>query len=108
MMNQILKTIDITAKRDTFNIVAKNIRSNVHIVTINSDLFFKSEENWNTYINLKLLKENVSIYEIKSIHGHDAFLIEYSQLSKLLKPVFQRQEETIAMEKSSNVNTNNL
>ena len=33
-------------------------------------------------------KENVTIGELKSNDGHDAFLIEYQQLIKLLKPVF--------------------
>ncbi len=88
MMNQILRTIDITRDRGSFIEVAKTIKSNIHIITINSDLFFKTEDNWNTYINLKLHKENVTIHEIKSIHGHDAFLIEYSQLSKLIAPIF--------------------
>ncbi|WP_460219928.1 alpha/beta fold hydrolase [Psychroserpens sp. MEBiC05023] len=89
LMNQILKTIDITKERGTFNEVTRNIKSSIHIVTIPSDLFFKSEENWDTYVDLKLIKDNVSISEIKSIHGHDAFLIEYEQLNKILKPIFQ-------------------
>ncbi|WP_452223313.1 alpha/beta fold hydrolase [Lacinutrix chionoecetis] len=89
MMNQVLKTIDITGNQDDFDQIATNIKSNIHIITINSDLFFKAEENWNTYIRLKQNKENVTIGEIKSIHGHDAFLIEFEQLSRLLAPVFK-------------------
>ncbi len=93
MMNQILRTIDITKNRGAFVEVAKTIKSSIHIITINSDLFFKAEDNWNTYIDLKLHKENVSIHELKSIHGHDAFLIEYNQLSKLLAPIFNSKKE---------------
>ncbi len=93
MMNQILRTIDITKNRASFVEVAKTIKSTIHIVTINSDLFFKAEDNWNTYIDLKLHKENVNIHEVKSIHGHDAFLIEYGQLSKLLAPIFNSKTQ---------------
>ena len=93
MMNQILKTIDITRNRGNFVEVAKTISANIHIVTINSDLFFKAEDNWNAFIDLKLHKDNVSIHELKSIHGHDAFLIEYNQLSKLLEPIFNSNTE---------------
>lgn len=89
LMNQILKTIDITKNRESFDKVLGSISSNIYMVTIPSDLFFKSEENWNTYVDLKLIRDNVSISEIKSIHGHDAFLIEYEQLDKILKPIFQ-------------------
>jgi homoserine O-acetyltransferase len=91
LMNQILRTIDITRGRTSFNDVVSKISSNIHIVTINSDLFFKAEENWETYVDLKLLKDNVSINEIKSIHGHDAFLIEFAQLSKFLAPIFDTE-----------------
>lgn len=93
MMNQILKTIDITSKRSVFVEVAKTIKASIHIITINSDLFFKAEENWDTYVELKLVKDNVTIGEIKSIHGHDAFLIEFDQLVKLLKPIFKVSEK---------------
>jgi len=89
MMNQILKTIEITKNEDDFKLVASRIQSDIHIITINSDLFFKAEENWETYVDLKMVKDNVTIGEIKSIHGHDAFLIEFDQLSKLLKPIFE-------------------
>ena len=88
LMNQVLKTIDITRDRDSFCEVASAIKSNIHIITIPSDLFFKAEENWNDFIDLKLIKENVNISEIKSIHGHDAFLMEYQQLATILKPIF--------------------
>lgn len=91
LMNQILRTIDITRDRASFNHVVSKISSNIHIVTINSDLFFKAEENWETYVDLKLIKENVYIDEIKSIHGHDAFLMEFAQLSKFLAPIFETE-----------------
>ncbi|MEM6514779.1 MAG: alpha/beta fold hydrolase [Bacteroidota bacterium] len=91
LMNQILRTIDITQDRDNFMEVASKIESNIHLVTINSDLFFKAEENWNTYVELKSVKENVYISEIKSVHGHDAFLIEFNQLSNFVKPIFNSE-----------------
>ena len=40
MMNQVLKTIDITNRRGSFIEVASQIKSNIHIVTINSDFVF--------------------------------------------------------------------
>ncbi len=95
MMNQILRTIDITDGKFDFVEVAKTIESHIHIVTINSDLFFKPEENWSTYVELKGIKDNVSIAEIKSIHGHDAFLIEYQQLIKILKPIFSPKAQLL-------------
>ncbi|WP_179004729.1 alpha/beta fold hydrolase [Winogradskyella forsetii] len=94
MMNQILRTIDITAGRGDFLDVASKIESDIHIITINSDLFFKAEENWNSFVELKSRKENVNIHEIKSIHGHDAFLIEFDQLERFLKPIFKIKVKT--------------
>jgi homoserine O-acetyltransferase len=83
MMNQVLRTIDITQGKKDFIEVASKIKSNIHIVTIDSDLFFKSDENWETYVDLKKYKENVTISEIQSIHGHDAFLIEFDQIQNI-------------------------
>ncbi len=101
MMNQVLRTIDITNNRGSFLEVASKIKSDIHLITINSDLFFKSNENWDTYVELKSVKDNVTIGEIKSIHGHDAFLIEFHQLTALLKPIFN----TLKTEKKSEDHT---
>ncbi len=94
LMNQILRTIDITFNRGLFLDVASAISSDIHIITINSDLFFKPEENWTTFVDLKSVKDNVTINEIKSIHGHDAFLIEFDQLQRFLKPIFSSDSIT--------------
>ena len=72
--------------------IRDRIKSNIHIITINSDLFFKAKENWDTYVDLKLHKDNIYISEIQSIHGHDAFLIEYDQVQAILEIVFKPQE----------------
>ena len=89
MMNQLLKTIDITRNRASFEEIASKIEADIHIVAINSDLFFTANENKATYQELKKYKNNVSYQEIVSIHGHDAFLIEYQQLDNLLAAIFQ-------------------
>jgi homoserine O-acetyltransferase len=83
-----LKTIDITRNKGTFEEIAAKIEADIHIIAIDSDLFFTAQENKATYEELKKYKNNVSYQEIKSIHGHDAFLIEYKQLDNLLSAIF--------------------
>lgn len=89
MMNQLLKTIDITRNTASFEEIASKIEADIHIIAIDSDLFFTADENKATYQELKKYKSNVTYQEIVSIHGHDAFLIEYKQLDNLLAAIFQ-------------------
>ncbi len=89
MMNQILKTIDITEGGENFLRVAEQIESEIHIISIDSDLLFKAAENRRTYTELNKIRGDVTFNEIKSIHGHDAFLIEYKQLQKIFEPIFR-------------------
>ena len=98
LMNHLLTTIDISGGTGDFLGAAKNIKGNIHIVAVNSDWFFLADENWDTYVDLSLLKKEVSIHEIKSIHGHDAFLIEDRQLANFLRPIFH--PENIKNEKN--------
>lgn len=88
LMNHLLTTIDISQGNGDLINAAARIKSDIHLITVNSDNFFLPADNWDTYVNLSLIKNNISIHEIRSIHGHDAFLIEYSQLAEFLKPVF--------------------
>jgi homoserine O-acetyltransferase len=92
-MNHLLKTNDITRGRKDFLQLAKNINSTIHIISVDSDYFFIAHENKETYHQLKEIKENVYYNEIKSIHGHDAFLIEFEQLSQILSPIFNKQKQ---------------
>lgn len=94
LMNHLIKTIDITRNRTDFLEVAKEIQSNIHIISVDSDYFFTADEDKETYKMLRTIKQNVFYNEIKSIHGHDAFLIEYDQLNSILNPLFINTKQT--------------
>ncbi len=88
LMNQLLKTIDVTKDRaDDFNVLER-IDANIHIVGVDSDLFFTAEENRQTHKQLAVTHPNVTYSEINSVHGHDAFLMEYEQLEKIIEGIF--------------------
>ena len=87
-LNHILGHIDITKGRGDFKEVAGLIASNIHIISVDSDMFFTLAEDEETYEQLKQVKDNISHGVINSDHGHDAFLIEFDQLSELLKDIF--------------------
>lgn len=87
-LNYILANIDITEGRGSFKEVAAAIQSDIHIISVNSDMFFTEEEDRITYKELLEVKQNVTHGVIDSAHGHDAFLIEFEQLRKLLNKVF--------------------
>ncbi|PZO29904.1 MAG: bifunctional aspartate kinase/homoserine dehydrogenase I [Flavobacteriaceae bacterium] len=93
MMNQLLKTIDITRNRESFEAIISEVEANIYIIGINSDLFFTASENKETYEEIKKFKNNVFYSEIESQHGHDAFLIEYEQLENLLEVVFKNKKD---------------
>ena len=92
LMNQLLKTIDVSKGRNDSEIL-KKIDANIHIIGVDSDLFFTAEENKETYKKLAISNPNVTYNEINSMHGHDAFLIEYKQLEKIIEPVFKDSSE---------------
>jgi homoserine O-acetyltransferase len=93
LMNHLLKTNDITRNRKSFLSLAQEINSNIHLIAVDTDYFFTADENRETYRILKPIKENVFYHEIESIHGHDAFLMEYDQLAKILAPIFNKQKQ---------------
>ena len=97
LMNQLLKTIDVTKNGEKKIEILNQINANIHIIGVDSDLFFTAEENRETHKNLALTKENVTYNEIKSVHGHDAFLMEYDQLQKIIAPIFNKEYNTKKM-----------
>ena len=88
LMNQLLKTIDITSDAKNILNLLISIEAEIHIISIESDLFFVNKKN-KKIINLAQKgKNNLYYHQIRSIHGHDAFLIEYDQLNSILGSIF--------------------
>ncbi|MBQ0151829.1 MAG: alpha/beta fold hydrolase, partial [Chryseobacterium sp.] len=68
VVNHLLTTINVTPEE------LENISAEISIVSIDSDLFFPAFENKKTFDFLIHKNRNTNYFEIKSIHGHDAFL----------------------------------
>jgi len=89
MMNHLLSTIDITRSGElNFEDIVSKIKGNIFIVSVDSDLFFTDYQNRETFYKACRIKDNIFFKTIKSVHGHDAFLIEFDQLNELLSNVF--------------------
>ncbi|RPG65215.1 MAG: alpha/beta fold hydrolase [Flavobacteriaceae bacterium TMED121] len=87
-MNHLLASVDVSRNGKSFESVIQSIESDIHLVAINSDIFFTSEEDKKTFKIGKNLKKKIYYYEINSIHGHDAFLIENKAISKIFGKIF--------------------
>ncbi|HLV13757.1 MAG TPA: bifunctional aspartate kinase/homoserine dehydrogenase I [Xanthomarina sp.] len=93
LMNQLLKTIDVTKGGQYSFKILHRIQANIHIIGVDSDLFFTAEENRETQKHLALTHPYVTYNEIQSIHGHDAFLIELEQLEKIISGIFKPESK---------------
>jgi len=94
LMNQLLRTIDVTRDGEQKFIALQNSDTSIHIVGVDSDLFFTAKENKDTFKQIAQANSNVTYGEIQSLHGHDAFLIEFDQLEKLLDNIFNTNGKT--------------
>ena len=93
LMNQLLKTIDVTRNGFDEFMALQNSNTKIHIIGVNSDLFFTAQENKETYRRIAQVNSNITYGEVQSLHGHDAFLIEFKQLENLLKSVFPSEND---------------
>ena len=83
LMNHLLMNIGADERK------LEKILAEIHLISVDLDLFFPAFEIKNCYQKLKKNKENVFYHEIKSIHGHDAFLMEYEQLESILRKIIE-------------------
>ena len=87
-MNKLLSSTDITRDGESFTSKISNIKSSIHIVSVDSDIFFLPDEDYETYLIAKKNNLDITNHIIKSIHGHDAFLIETKQISDIFIKIF--------------------
>lgn len=71
------------------------------MVAIDTDYLFTLKEQWAVYKLLRRRKKDINFHKINTIHGHDAFLIEYQQLNQFLNPIFKKESN----EKRNKINT---
>ncbi|GEN75106.1 alpha/beta fold hydrolase [Chryseobacterium hagamense] len=81
LMNHLLMNINADETK------LKDITSGIHLISVDTDLFFPASEMRMCYRKLKENKKRVFCHEIQSIHGHDAFLMEYEQLNTIIKNI---------------------
>ncbi|EFK38042.1 putative homoserine O-acetyltransferase [Chryseobacterium gleum ATCC 35910] len=85
LMNHLLMNINADET------VLENIQARMRMISVDSDLFFPASEIRMCFENLKEKNKDVSYHEIQSIHGHDAFLMEYQQLNNIIKNILQEK-----------------
>lgn len=89
MMNHLLASINIEREGQTAQEIIKSITAEVHLIAIDSDLFFTPVEDQKTVDFSKKFKQDIFYHELSSPHGHDAFLIEHEDVSQILSPLFK-------------------
>lgn len=81
-LTQLMDTHDVAAGRGAYPDVLARIRQPALVIGINSDILYPLEEQQ----ELAKHMPNAELAVLHSVHGHDAFLIEFDQLEALLRP----------------------
>ena len=89
LVNHLLASINIERNGENAQDLIKKIEGEIHLIAVDSDLFFTPVEDQKTYEMIKHQKESIFYHELISIHGHDAFLIENDAMIKILNPIFK-------------------
>ena len=88
MMNHLLASVNIEREGKSVEDIIKKINAEIHLIAIDSDLFFTPGEDRKTFEIGKKIKKNIFYHELTSIHGHDAFLIENEKMARILAKIF--------------------
>lgn len=88
MMNHLLASVNIEREGKSVEDIIKKINAEIHLIAIDSDLFFTPGEDRKTFEIGKKIKKNIFYHELTSIHGHDAFLIENEKMAQILAKIF--------------------
>jgi homoserine O-acetyltransferase len=93
LMNHLLKSTNIFDQH-SFVDLFKNAKTNFYLISVDTDYFFTASEIKIAHGQLAGIGVKTNYYEVKSIHGHDAFLMEFEQIQTFLKPVFTKKVQS--------------
>lgn len=88
-MNHFLSQIDITRQTGSLAKAVADIDARFHLVAVDSDLLFVPEEVHATVQQLQGLGHRAYYHEIRSTYGHDAFLVEREQVTRILRRILK-------------------
>lgn len=86
IMNHLLGSIGKDFKKAEVLETAKANKTNIVVVSISTDWLFHPQHQIEWTEEVKKVHQNIQHHSLESIHGHDAFLIEFEKLEKILKP----------------------
>lgn len=84
-LSKAMDSHDVSRGRGSFKEVLGNLHKPVLVLGFNSDLLYPTEEQR----ELANLTPNSKFSELKSVYGHDAFLIEFEKLNAELKSFYK-------------------
>lgn len=82
-LNNLLRSTNIARDDLSLESKIKSSKSEIHIISVDSDIFFLPDEDRITTSRLKKQDVKIKNHIVESIHGHDAFLIETKQISDI-------------------------
>jgi len=85
LMNHLLMNINTNEEH------LEKIQARMHMISVDTDLFFPASEIRKCFEKLKEKNKDVFYHEITSVHGHDAFLMEYKQLNTIIKNILKNE-----------------
>lgn len=85
LMNHLLMNINANEEH------LEKIQARMHMISVDTDLFFPASEIRKCFEKLKEKNKDVFYHEITSVHGHDAFLMEYKQLNTIIKNILKNE-----------------
>ncbi len=96
LLNRLLWTIDAAASHnnDVSQLVAAS-RTAIELICIDSDLFFTAAQDEKTFLLLRDVHD-IRLHQLNSPHGHDAFLMEHTQMQELLTRIIEKRLVPVA------------
>ena len=86
IMNHLLGSIGKGSNKDQYLKAAQKSNTQIVVISISSDWLFHPQHQIEWATELKQTYKNATHHSLESTHGHDAFLIEFEKLEKIVTP----------------------
>ena len=85
IMNHLLGAIGKGSYREQFLNAAQKSNTQIVVISISSDWLFYPQHQIEWIEEIKQVHKNITHHSLESVHGHDAFLIEFEKLGKIIE-----------------------